>query len=29
MIMGILSTGTYGWGKAKEDLKIGDTKIYQ
>jgi MFS family permease len=28
IIMGILSTGTYGWGKAKEDVKIGDTKLY-
>jgi len=27
LIMGILSTGTYGWGKAKDDLKIGDTTI--
>jgi MFS family permease len=28
IIMGILSTGTYGWGRASEDVKVGDTKIY-
>jgi len=28
IIMGILSTGTYGWGRAREDVKIGDTKLY-
>ena len=27
VVLGILSTGTYGWGSANQDVKIGDTVI--